>query len=151
MIQISSHYGSRRQEAQRLGRILRPKKGANSKFTAYFYSLVSTDTEEMFYATKRQQFLVDQGYEFKIITNLADSESAETVYSTLDQQLSLLNTVLLSSESDLFEEDIDDLATLEEEKEEIVFTRTTTNTLASLSGTDSMAYLEFESSKRKLY
>jgi DNA excision repair protein ERCC-3 len=69
LIQISSQYGSRRQEAQRLGRILRPKKGQTRKLNAYFYSLVSTDTEEMYYATKRQQFLVDQGYEFKVFLN----------------------------------------------------------------------------------
>lgn len=105
----------------------------------------------MFYAAKRQQFLVDQGYEFKIITNLVDAESTETIYSTLDEQLSLLNTVLLSSESDLFEEDIDATASQDDEKEDIIFTRTTTNTLASLSGTDSMAYLEFQKGKRKLY
>jgi DNA excision repair protein ERCC-3 len=67
LIQISSQYGSRRQEAQRLGRILRPKKGQTKKCNAYFYSLVSTDTEEMYYASKRQQFLVDQGYEFKVL------------------------------------------------------------------------------------
>ena len=66
LIQISSQYGSRRQEAQRLGRILRPKKGVSTQFSAYFYSLVSTDTEEIYFATKRQQFLIDQGYEFKV-------------------------------------------------------------------------------------
>ena len=136
---------------------MRPKRGANSKFTAYFYSLVSTDTEEMYYATKRQQFLVDQGYEFKIITNLADTESAETVYSTLDQQLSLLNTVLLSSESDLIDEEPEDAdltiitSTDDCQSEELAFTRTTSSTLASLSGTDSMAYLEFKRGKRKFF
>ena len=62
MIQVSSHFGSRRQEAQRLGRILRPKSytqtdGSNrSSFNAFFYTLVSTDTQEMFYSTKRQQW-----------------------------------------------------------------------------------------------
>jgi DNA excision repair protein ERCC-3 len=66
LIQISSHYGSRRQEAQRLGRILRPKKGNASNNIAYFYSLVSIDTEEMYFSAKRQQFLIDQGYEFKV-------------------------------------------------------------------------------------
>ncbi len=135
---------------------MRPKKGANSKFTAYFYSLVSTDTEEMYYATKRQQFLVDQGYEFKIITNIADGESADNFYSTLDQQLSLLNTVLLSSESDLIEEEPEDaeivITTSDDyQREELAFTRTTSSTLASLSGTDSMAYLEFKRGKRRLY
>ena len=104
LIQISAHGGSRRQEAQRLGRILRAKKGAWSsvygassadlslflfftplslslslslsplfladavaeEYNAYFYSLVSQDTEEMYFSTKRQRFLVEQGYSFKV-------------------------------------------------------------------------------------
>lgn len=50
LIQISSHAGSRRQEAQRLGRILRAKRGvagsgAEGDFNAFFYTLVSTDTQ----------------------------------------------------------------------------------------------------------
>ena len=77
LIQISSHAGSRRQEAQRLGRILRAKKSRAGnapadEFNAFFYTLVSRDTQEMFYSTKRQQFLIDQGYQFKIVTNLLD-------------------------------------------------------------------------------
>jgi superfamily II DNA or RNA helicase len=68
LIQISSHGGSRRQEAQRLGRILRAKKDAVAEeFNAYFYSLVSQDTQEMHYSTKRQRFLVNQGYCYKVI------------------------------------------------------------------------------------
>lgn len=76
LIQVSSHFGSRRQEAQRLGRILRPKRGNVTKSTpklmfegmgkadediynAYFYSLVSVDTEEMNYCAKRQRYLID--------------------------------------------------------------------------------------------
>lgn len=71
LIQISSHAGSRRQEAQRLGRILRAKRGApgsgqEGEFNAFFYTLVSRDTKEMFYSSKRQQFLIDQGYAFKV-------------------------------------------------------------------------------------
>eukprot|EP00479_Gromia_sphaerica_P004337 TRINITY_DN150_c0_g1_i6.p1 TRINITY_DN150_c0_g1~~TRINITY_DN150_c0_g1_i6.p1 ORF type:complete len:169 (-),score=28.83 TRINITY_DN150_c0_g1_i6:584-1090(-) len=54
IVQISSHYASRRQEAQRLGRILRPKSRTGGK--AYFYTLVSRDTREMVYSTKRQRF-----------------------------------------------------------------------------------------------
>lgn len=73
LIQISSHYGARRQEAQRLGRILRAKKNRarlfKSEFNAFFYTLVSRDTEEMYYSTKRQQFLIDQGYAFKVKMN----------------------------------------------------------------------------------
>ena len=73
IIQISSHAGSRRQEAQRLGRILRAKgrkedrvAGGSEEYNAFFYSLVSTDTQEMYYSAKRQQFLIDQGYSFKV-------------------------------------------------------------------------------------
>uniref|UniRef100_A0A914HC11 DNA helicase n=1 Tax=Globodera rostochiensis TaxID=31243 RepID=A0A914HC11_GLORO len=58
LVQISAHGGSRRQEAQRLGRILRAKKYSTDAFNAYFYSLVSQDTVEMNYSRKRQRFLV---------------------------------------------------------------------------------------------
>jgi len=61
IIQISSHTGSRRQEAQRLGRILRPKANSLSEFNAYFYSIVSKDTREMYFSIKRRKYLVDQG------------------------------------------------------------------------------------------
>jgi superfamily II DNA or RNA helicase len=61
IIQVSSHFGSRRQEAQRFGRILRAKSGADDgAANATFYSLVSKSTQEMFFSPKRQQYLVDQ-------------------------------------------------------------------------------------------
>jgi DNA excision repair protein ERCC-3 len=63
-IQISGTFGSRQEEAQRLGRILRPKRGNNH---AYFYTLVSRDTVEQDYAMKRQLFLCEQGYEYRIV------------------------------------------------------------------------------------
>lgn len=72
LIQISSHGGSRRQEAQRLGRILRAKKTAIAEeYNAFFYTLVSQDTIEMSYSRKRQRFLIDQGYSYKVVTKLA--------------------------------------------------------------------------------
>ncbi len=64
-IQISGMFGSRQEEAQRLGRILRPKPGANQ---AHFYSIVSHDTVEQDFAMNRQLFLCEQGYEYHIIT-----------------------------------------------------------------------------------
>ena len=64
-IQISGTFGSRQEEAQRLGRILRPKPGENQ---AYFYSLVTHDTVEQDFALKRQLFLCEQGYEYAIQT-----------------------------------------------------------------------------------
>jgi DNA excision repair protein ERCC-3 len=62
-IQVSGTFGSRQEEAQRLGRILRPKAGANQ---AHFYTLVSADTVEQDFALRRQLFLCEQGYEYAI-------------------------------------------------------------------------------------
>ena len=64
-IQISGTFGSRQEEAQRLGRILRPKPGENQ---AHFYSLVTRDTVEQDFALKRQLFLCEQGYAYNIKT-----------------------------------------------------------------------------------
>jgi superfamily II DNA or RNA helicase len=61
---VSGSFGSRQEEAQRLGRILRPKAGANE---AYFYSIVSRDTKEQEFTMKRQLFLVEQGYAYRIV------------------------------------------------------------------------------------
>jgi DNA excision repair protein ERCC-3 len=61
LIQISGTFGSRQEEAQRLGRVLRPKDKPAS-----FYSLVSEDTVELDFAMKRQLFLTEQGYRYKI-------------------------------------------------------------------------------------
>ncbi len=98
LIQISSHFGSRRQEAQRLGRILRAKRRNEEGFNAFFYSLVSSDTMEMFYSTKRQGFLVDQGYEFRVITELHGIEKMDgLVYRTKADQIQLLESVLNAS------------------------------------------------------
>jgi len=63
-IEISGNFGSRQEEAQRLGRILRPKKGDN---TAYFYTVVSRDTREEEFSAHRQLFLVEQGYPYRIV------------------------------------------------------------------------------------
>jgi len=69
IIQIASHGASRRQEAQRLGRILRKKrsgKKVQGDVGSLFYSLVSRDTREMYFTVKRQRFLVDQGYSYQV-------------------------------------------------------------------------------------
>ncbi|MEW9106029.1 DNA repair helicase XPB [Paenibacillus sp.] len=62
-IQVSGSFGSRQEEAQRLGRLLRPKADGRQ---ASFYSVVSEDTKERDYAMKRQRFLVEQGYQYAI-------------------------------------------------------------------------------------
>lgn len=64
MIQVSGAFGSRQEEAQRLGRVLRPKRRGVS---ASFYSLVSRETKEEDFAHHRQLFLTEQGYQYKIM------------------------------------------------------------------------------------
>lgn len=63
-IQLSGTYGSRQEEAQRLGRILRPKARDNQ---AHFYTLVTRDTREQEFALHRQLFLIEQGYSYEIL------------------------------------------------------------------------------------
>ncbi|SFD61830.1 DNA excision repair protein ERCC-3 [Paenibacillus catalpae] len=62
-IQISGSYGSRQEEAQRIGRILRPKEGLNE---AWFYTIVTDDTKETEFAARRQMFLLEQGYQYEL-------------------------------------------------------------------------------------
>ncbi len=63
-IQVSGTFGSRQEEAQRLGRVLRPKSDGRS---ARFYSLVARDTVDQDFAQNRQRFLAEQGYAYQII------------------------------------------------------------------------------------
>ncbi len=69
-IQISGTFGSRQEEAQRLGRILRPKSDGRS---AYFYSLVTRDTLDQEFAARRQRFLMEQGYHYDIEEQVAET------------------------------------------------------------------------------
>ena len=76
-IQISGTFGSRQEEAQRLGRILRPKPNGGG---AFFYSIVARDTLDADYAAHRQRFLAEQGYGYRIIDSfdLPDAPTAST-------------------------------------------------------------------------
>jgi DNA excision repair protein ERCC-3 len=73
-VQVSGTFGSRQEEAQRLGRVLRPKASGKG---ARFYSVVARDTLDQDYAAHRQRFLAEQGYAYRIIDAdavLADEE-----------------------------------------------------------------------------
>jgi DNA excision repair protein ERCC-3 len=63
-VQVSGTFGSRQEEAQRLGRLLRPKGDGRQ---AHFYSIVSRDTLDTEYAAHRQRFLAEQGYAYRIV------------------------------------------------------------------------------------
>lgn len=75
-IQISGMFGSRQEEAQRLGRILRPKKKGGD---AHFYSIITRNSEEARFALRRQLFLIEQGYDYQILdAQFSEAEIAQT-------------------------------------------------------------------------
>jgi DNA excision repair protein ERCC-3 len=160
LIQISSHYGSRRQEAQRLGRILRAKRRNDEGFNAFFYSLVSKDTTEVFYSSKRQAFLVDQGYAFKVITHLQGIDTMPgLLFNTPQARRELLSDVLLQNESnaDVRNEvisgdvytDPNALGGMTVRKKKKPKAKRTAGDLTGLSGGQNMAYMETNTSKNK--
>ena len=63
-IQVSGSFGSRQEEAQRLGRMLRPKSDGRA---ARFYTVVTRDTVDADFAAHRQRFLAEQGYAYRIV------------------------------------------------------------------------------------
>jgi DNA excision repair protein ERCC-3 len=67
LVQVSGTFGSRQEEAQRLGRILRPKSDGGQ---AHFYSLVTRDTADQDFAQNRQLFLTEQGYSYRIVDDI---------------------------------------------------------------------------------
>lgn len=155
LIQISSHYGLRRQEAQRLGRILRAKRRNDEGFNAFFYSLVSKDTQEMYYSTKRQAFLVDQGYAFKVITHLNGMEQLpDLAYLSARERRELLQQVLLKNEDAAGLEVGDDADTNffsrdRRPRSEASNASRTAGSLAGLAGGEDMAYVEYSKNKNK--
>ncbi|KAK4245945.1 DNA repair helicase [Corynascus novoguineensis] len=150
-------------EAQRLGRVLRVKRRNEEGFNAFFYSLVSKDTVEMVYSAKRQVFLVDQGYAFRVITQLKNIEhTPDLAFATPEARCELLQKVLIESKSSSWKE--------EEEKEAAGLVadgnmfysrggkparkrapgpRRTAGTLTDLSGGQDMAYIEQNESVNK--
>ncbi|OAA62031.1 Xeroderma pigmentosum group B protein (XP-B) [Niveomyces insectorum RCEF 264] len=167
LIQISAQYGSRRQEAQRLGRILRAKRRNEEGFNAFFYSLVSKDTMEMAFSVKRQAFLVDQGYAFKVITQLKNMEQTpDLAFDSPQSRRELLEKVLVEVESKTWrqEEEKESAGLLEDgnmfygpdgkplrraPKSRAAAAKRTAGTLRDLSGGHDMAYVERNMSANK--
>jgi DNA excision repair protein ERCC-3 len=107
------------------------------------------DTEEMFYSSKRQQFLVDQGYAFKVITGITDySNQSELMLSTEKEQLALLKEVKQVNEDSILEEmndDPDDI--IEKEKSQVV---RTVKKLNAVSGEDGSKFMEVKGGAQPL-
>lgn len=148
LIQISSHGGSRRQEAQRLGRILRAKKNMMSEeYNAFFYTLVSQDTTEMYYSNKRQRFLVNQGYSFKVINRLEGMDEGDLHYSTKSEQAELLQKVLAATDTDADTEEVPvDGITGQRHRNKFVRRH---GDSSALSGGSGLSYIEYSKGKRK--
>ncbi|KAJ3127241.1 hypothetical protein HK098_006606 [Nowakowskiella sp. JEL0407] len=100
LIQISSQGGSRRQEAQRLGRILRAKRRYEEGFKSRFYTLVSRDTDEMHFSAKRKRFLIDQGYQYKVVPSLDTLiPNFKNVVMPVQERMALLEKVRTADDS----------------------------------------------------
>lgn len=149
LIQISSQGGSRRQEAQRLGRILRPKKDQNNEeFNSFFYTLVSHDTMEMYFASKRQRFLMNQGYSYKVINKLDEINNEQLHYSSKLEQQQLLQVIVDAKDTDADEEE--DLAPSDSASSANLQNKITrkVTTIGSLSGADDGVYMEYQRGKQ---
>lgn len=116
----------------------------------------------MFYSTKRQQFLIDQGYAFKVITHLDGLDTLpELVYKTRNEQIELLSSVLLANDSDAElgndvrgdEGDLPGTVTSKDfgfpGKGGVPQARRTTGSLNALSGGQHMSYVEQNKSANK--
>ena len=76
---------------------LRAKAKTKSEYNAYFYTLISKYTEEMAYSSKRQRFLINQGYSYRIITDIPEMSTMELHYGSKEEQLQLLSKVKAAS------------------------------------------------------
>lgn len=162
VIQISFNFASRRQEAQRLGRILRPKPYSGMKsgklvnktsensniseqqYNAFFYSLLSKDTEEMEYADKRQQFIIDQGYSYRVITMESFPLENESLhYSDVETQEKMLE--LIKQSDDTLDDDelgtnIDEIGKISNNNDILSSTITKVSNIDQISSTASASF-----------
>ncbi|KAK9170878.1 ERCC3/XPB/RAD25,helicase involved in DNA repair [Cryptosporidium meleagridis] len=162
VIQISFNFASRRQEAQRLGRILRPKPYSGMKpgrvinktsdspniseqpYNAFFYSLLSKDTEEMEYADKRQQFIIDQGYSYRVITMDSFPLNNENLhYSDIETQEKMLELIKQSDDTlddDEFGNNIDEIGKISNNSDILSSTITKVSNIDQISSTSSASF-----------
>jgi DNA excision repair protein ERCC-3 len=115
--------------------------------SAFFYTLVSRDTKENLYATKRQRFLVDQGYSFKVVSELPDiANIPDLQFSSKAEQITLLAEIMATNENDGQEEEQDEDPFARQQKaknKRVQAVRRTGNALA-VTGASDRAYHEYE-------
>eukprot|EP01155_Anaeramoeba_flamelloides_P019320 Anaeramoba_flamelloidesa573845_40.p1 GENE.a573845_40~~a573845_40.p1 ORF type:complete len:538 (+),score=99.47 a573845_40:2-1615(+) len=145
IIQISGQFASQRQEAQRLGRVLRPKKSKSSdEADSFFYTLVSEDTKEMLYSKKRRTFLINQGFEFKTVNgDISKKWQKNLLFTHEKEQKLMLTKILEQNENSGKDEQVPDIVygSFPEEIDRIVSTSIPTS-LSSLSGGVGRTYID---------
>ncbi|OHT08545.1 hypothetical protein TRFO_22881 [Tritrichomonas foetus] len=100
-IQICSHLGSRVPEFQRIAKVLRPKTHRTGEHNAFFYTLVSEDTKEVFYMNKSRQFLIDEGLHVKTVQRYRSHSAIKQKLccKTIEEQLELLKLCVTSDQN----------------------------------------------------
>lgn len=114
---------------------------------AFFYTLVSQDTQEMYFSHKRQQFLIDQGYAFKVIPNLLDGADTRSLkMSTRDEQVNMLARILSLGEAEMGETDVVDDDDGPVGRRGV--TKRRVGDMSKLSGAAGMTYVEYATGNR---
>ena len=114
---------------------------------AFFYTLVSQDTQEMYFSHKRQQFLIDQGYAFKVIPNLLDGADTRVLkMSSREEQVNMLARILALGEAEMGETDVmdDDDGPAGGKG----MTKRRVGDMSKLSGAAGMTYVEYATGSR---
>jgi len=117
------------------------------EYNAFFYSLVSQDTIEVAYSTKRQRFLVNQGYAFKAIQYLEGIEKEEGIgMSTKEEQYNMLQKVLAANDTDAMEEKV---PAEYQSSNKFSGASRRKGAMSSLSGGDDQIYMEYKKNNHK--
>ena len=128
--------------------MLRPKPGSNEEYNAHFYTLVSQDTQEMYYSTKRQRYLVDQGYAFTVVNKL-ENERGHDIF-TMRKGAGKYGGTEVEKHLLMYASETKEAlkAMFEEDKRDAGVQRGKGN-MASLSGGNAMVYNEFTKSAQR--
>jgi DNA excision repair protein ERCC-3 len=120
-------------------------------FNTFFYTLISADTPEMYYSNKRQQYLVEQGYTFKVVANLLETTGfASKLLPGKKEELDLLEAVLnADATGDLDKEMAQEDGRVKELNTDKLPARRSRGSTSALSGGSGLRYMEYSSGRAK--
>jgi DNA excision repair protein ERCC-3 len=117
--------------------LLRAKSGNNlDDYNAYFYSIISSDTREVYFSMKRRRYLIEQGYNYHLLENIPPKDAQNLVYQKPEEIKQLLLNVLATDETEGDIEKIDDDVHLTQTVRKIT-------SLGNISGSGGDIYFEF--------